>query len=68
MSLFLIFIYLVFYLVIYHALLIMLSWSYWQTIFAPTGSVPKQVSSFCSFYKNMYSDYTLVLAVQVVSF
>ncbi|XP_046450154.1 palmitoyltransferase ZDHHC20-B-like isoform X1 [Daphnia pulex] len=32
----------VFYLVIYHVLLVMLSWSYWQTIFTPVGTVPKQ--------------------------
>ncbi|KAI9563284.1 hypothetical protein GHT06_010742 [Daphnia sinensis] len=32
----------VFYLVIYHVLLVMLGWSYWQTIFTPVGTVPKQ--------------------------
>lgn len=32
----------VFYLMIYHVLLVMLGWSYWQTIFTPVGTVPKQ--------------------------
>lgn len=32
----------VFYLVMYHILLVMLCWSYWQTIFVPVGTVPKQ--------------------------
>lgn len=25
----------------------MLSWSYWQTIFSPVGTVPKQVITIC---------------------
>lgn len=32
----------VFYIVIYHILISMLAWSYWQTIFTPVGIVPKQ--------------------------
>jgi len=32
----------VFYVVIYHGLLAMLAWSYWQTIFTSVGTVPKQ--------------------------
>jgi len=33
---------LVFYFVIFHVILFMLAWSYWQTVFVPVGTVPKQ--------------------------
>jgi len=32
----------VFYFVIFHIILAMLAWSYWQTVFIPVGTVPKQ--------------------------
>lgn len=36
-----------FYLIIYHVLLGLFLWAYWQTIFTDIGLVPKQVNDCC---------------------
>lgn len=38
-----------FYLAIYHIILVMFTWSYWQTIFCDIRPVPEKVTSICMY-------------------